>query len=192
MRSVIIFIFISVLLLSTVQVFAEILEWTDDRGEVHYTDDEKKIPEKYREQAEETELKEPIVQSDYTSESPGEILNEEEKQEFDGKPVLYWIQEINRMESDLIEAENTVLLLANELESLKHLKIGQVRRNPIVGKFYSRPISNEDSLYYVDENEKNQLEMKLKQVEQQANGIMKELMTFKENARKAGVPPKYL
>ncbi len=192
MRSVIIFFFTFIILLSTAQVFAEILVWTDDKGNVHYTDDEKKIPEKYRDQAEETSLKEPIVQSDYKSELPEETLDKEKTQEYEGKPVLYWIQEINRMESDLIEAENTVLLLENELESLRHIKIGQVRRNPIVGKFYSRPISNEDSLYYVDENEKKQLAMKLKQVQQQAKGIKKELMIFKENARKAGVPPKYL
>ncbi|MDX1764897.1 MAG: hypothetical protein R3231_11300, partial [bacterium] len=112
--------------------------------------------------------------------------------EYGGKPIFYWVQQINRMETDLIEARSTVTLLENELKALEHIKLGQVRRNPIIGKFYSRPISNESSLYFVDENEKKLLEMKLKQVEQQVKSIEQELDIFKEDAKSSGVPPKFL
>ena len=186
---------IALMLLWTTQAYAGFYVWTDERGNRHYTDSEKNIPETYKDQAKAPSLQDPIVKSDYEAAS-AEAMETTEGTEtaklFDGKPVLYWVQQINRMETDLIEAENTVTLLEHELESLEHLKIGQVRRNPIVGKFYTRPVSKESSLYYVDENEKKLLQMKLDQVRQQVKTIEQELGIFRDDAKKAGVPPKYL
>jgi len=186
---------IALMLLWTTQAYAGFYVWTDERGNRHYTDSEKNIPEKYKDQAKAPSLQDPIVKSDYEA-APVEAMGTTEGTEtaklYDGKPVLYWVQQINRMETNLIEAENTVILLEHELKSLEHLKIGQVRRNPIVGKFYTRPVSNESSLYYVDENEKKLLQMKLDQVRQQVKTIEQELGIFRDDAKKAGVPPKYL
>jgi hypothetical protein len=184
--------FIALIVLWAAQAYAGLFVWTDDRGAKHYTDDEKKIPEKYRDKATEPSLKDPIVQSNYKADVSTGMDVEEGPTEYGGKPVFYWVQQINRMETDLIEARNTVILLENELDSLQYLKIGQVRRNPIVGKFYSRPIGSESSLYFVDENEKELLEMKLEQVKQQAESIKKEIEIFRDDAKKASVPPKYL
>lgn len=180
-------------LLLASQAYADFYQWTDSTGKVHYTDDEKKIPEAYKDQVKAPALKDPIVKSEYAPEASEKAQQmEEESKNYGGKPVFYWVQQINRMEADLIEAENTVNLLQNELDSLKYLKLGQVRRNPIVGKFYSRPISSDSSLYFVDENEKELLQMKLKQVQQEVKSIEQELEIFKEDAKKSGVPPKYL
>lgn len=184
--------FIVLALLWAVSASAGLFMWTDERGNTHYTDDEKKIPEKYRDRAKEPSFKEPIVRSDYKAEPSEEKPVEDVNEEFGGKSIFYWVQQVNRMEQDLIEARNTIALLENELDSLEHIALGQVRRNPIVGKYYSRPVSSESSLYYVDENEKQLLEMKLDQVRQQAEAIRKELEIFREDAGKAGVPPKYL
>ena len=175
-----------------VPAYADLYMWKDSKGNTHFTDDEKKIPEQYRGEATEASLNDPIVQSDYRAEPSGTASSEEESSEYGGKPVIYWVQQINRMESDLIEARNAVSLLENELESLEYIKLGQVRRNPIVGKYYSRPISNESSLYFVDENEKKLLEMKLEQVKQQVKSVEQEMEIFRGDAKKAGVPPKYL
>lgn len=184
---------IALALLFTSQAYGDFYQWTDSGGKVHYTDDEKKIPDEYKEQAVAPTLKDPIVKSEYSPEILEKTEPEDEgSKEYGGKPIFYWVQQINRMESDLIEARNTVSLLENELESLEYIKLGQVRRNPIIGKFYSRPISSDSSLYFVDDNEKQLLEMKLKQVEQQVESIKQELDIFKEDAKNSGLPPKYL
>ncbi len=177
-------------LLIAAQAHAGLFGWTDDRGNRHYTDDEKKIPEKYRDQAQEPALKEPVIQSDYRVQPA--LSAEPEAEVYGGKPILQWVQEINQMEMDLIEARDTVLLLENELESLKHIKVGVVRRNPVVGKFYTRLVSGESGLYYVDENEIKLLESKLNEVQNKVKTIKQEIEIFREEAKKAAVPPKYL
>ena len=185
-------IVLGVLFLVTASARAGLLVWTDARGRTHVTDDVKKIPEKYRDRAREASLQEPMVRSDYVPGTASPAAADEALTEYGGKPLLYWIQQINRMETDLIEARNTVTLLENEIRSLEHIKVGEVRRNPVAGKFYSRPVNPETGLYYVDENEKKQLEMKLEQVRHQADSLEEELRLFREEAKKAGVPPKYL
>jgi hypothetical protein len=177
--------------------FADFYVWTDDSGNRHYTDNEKNIPEKYRTQAKAPSLQNPIVQSDYGGTPPSAKATPATPEEpagqlYGGKPIRYWVHEMNQMESNLIEAQNTVTLLENEVESLKHIKIGQVRRNPIIGKYYSRPVGNDSSLYYVDDNEKKLLQMKLEQVQTEVKSIEQELQIFRDDAKKAGVPPKYL
>ena len=42
---------ISILFYFTSPVYATIYKWTDEKGEVHFTDDQKKIPEKHKENA---------------------------------------------------------------------------------------------------------------------------------------------
>ncbi len=177
-------------LMFAAQAYAGLFGWTDDRGNRHYTDDEKKIPEKYRDQAQEPALKEPVIQSDYRVEPAAPV--EPEAEVYGGKPILQWVQEINQMEMDLIEARDTVLLLENELKSLKNIEVGVVRRNPVVGKFYTRLVSSESGLYYIDENEIKLLEMKLNDVQNKVKTIEQEIEIFREEAKKAAVPPKYL
>ncbi len=172
------------------QAQAALFGWTDDRGNRHFTDDEKKIPEKYRDQAREPALKDPIIESDYRGEAAAPA--EPEGEVYGGKPILQWVQEINQMEMDLIEARDTVILLENELQSLKHIKVGVLRRNPVVGKFYTRLVSSDSGLYYVDENEIKLLNMKLSEVRNKVKTIEQEIEIFREEAKKADVPPKYL
>jgi hypothetical protein len=177
-------------LMFAVQAQAGLYGWTDDRGNRHYTDDEKKIPEKYRDQAQEPALKDPVIESDYRLEATASAEPEEEV--YGGKPILQWVQEINQMEMDLIEARDTEILLEDELQSLKHIKVGVVRRNPVVGKFYTRLVSRDSGLYYIDENEIKLLDMKLSEVRNKVKTIEQEIEIFREEAKKAAVPPKYL
>ncbi len=177
-------------LIFAVQAQAGLYGWTDDRGNRHYTDDEKKIPDKYRDQAQEPTLKDPVIQSDYRIQPA--VPTEPEEELYGGKPILQWVQEINQMEMDLIDARDSERLLEDELKSVKQLEVGVVRRNPVVGKFYTRLVSSDSGLYFIDENEIKLLEMKLDEFRNKVKTIEQEIQIFREEARKAAVPPKYL
>lgn len=57
-RTVVIATFTIFLLISPFIAHADVYKWTDEKGTVHFTDDESTIPEKYRQQVEKTVLPE--------------------------------------------------------------------------------------------------------------------------------------
>ncbi|MDX1764249.1 MAG: DUF4124 domain-containing protein, partial [bacterium] len=70
---------IALALLFTSQAYGDFYRWTDSGGKVHYTDDEKKIPDEYKEQAVAPTLKDPIVRSEYSPEISEKMALEKEE-----------------------------------------------------------------------------------------------------------------
>ena len=86
----------------------EIYKWVDEKGTVHFSEDESSVPEKYREQLEKKSLKEEAIPS-------GEKVRVK-KQDGKGSKGQLAVKEkerinINKIEGDVIESVKTILYL---------------------------------------------------------------------------------
>ena len=86
----------------------ELYKWVDEKGTVHFSEDESSVPEKYREQLEKKSLKEEAIPS-------GEKVRVK-KQDGKGSKGQLAVKEkerinINKIEGDVIESVKTILYL---------------------------------------------------------------------------------
>src|SRR4030042_2099179 len=86
----------------------ELYKWVDEKGTVHFSEDESSVPEKYREQLEKKSLKEEAIPS-------GEKVRVK-KQDGKGSKGQLAVKEkekinINKIEGDVIESVKTILSL---------------------------------------------------------------------------------
>lgn len=92
---------------------AEVFKWVDDKGTIHFTEDESAIPEKYREQAEKKSTREdsgsPIEKVEKEKSKKKELTKPSSKE-----PVEKQRPNIRRIESDVSDAFQNILSLWND------------------------------------------------------------------------------
>ena len=92
---------------------AEVFKWVDDKGTIHFTEDESAIPEKYREQTEKKSTREdsgsPIEKVEKEKSKKKELTKPSSKE-----PVEKQRPNIRRIESDVSDAFQNILSLWND------------------------------------------------------------------------------
>lgn len=158
--------------IGVIDVFAEIYKWVDEEGVIYFTDDFRKIPERYREKSEEVTLFPPTppkVETPATPQPPSPP--NEEKVDVQGHGRKWWQKQIKEWEQKRDRATVKIEELNREARNLEFRNIGLSQRLA----------------------EQNRIRKKIHPIEQEreeAERMLNEILP--EEARKAGAPPGWL
>jgi len=87
-------------------VFSDIFQWTDDKGTLHFTEDESAVPEQYRDQVRKIRTQEGPKSTSGTVSTKGQGRVTKTGEASRKEPI-----NLNKIESDVIEAFKTVISL---------------------------------------------------------------------------------
>ena len=94
---------IIVLLFAPVGRTGEVLKWVDERGIVHFTDNEASVPEKYRDHIDRRELRDEGEAVSGNAEETGEVMGEPRDRY--GRGEGYWANRANEIRDQLERAQ---------------------------------------------------------------------------------------
>ena len=115
--------FSCIILACTTTVWADIYEWTDSRGVVHFTDDQKKVPAMYRSKlkiqpADENQASPPAA----TSPRPAEPAYSEKKP-FGGHTREWWRSQFQTVQAELKVAQDKLVATKEEQVALHRKRV---------------------------------------------------------------------
>jgi len=93
-------------LFSPGSAFSDIFQWTDDKGTLHFTEDESAVPEKYRDQVKKIRSQEGSKSTSSSASTKGQGRVTKTGEASRKEPI-----NLNKIESDVIEAFKTVISL---------------------------------------------------------------------------------
>jgi hypothetical protein len=168
-------IFTLFLLLMPISTWAAIYQWTDEKGNIAFTDDPNSIPEKYRDNA--TKMDDPKVpQKPKTDTSPAappamNPTNDTPDLDDEGHDEQWWrtrMQDLRHRKESLLSEKKGLM---GRVSSLGRLGLGNIEEN----------------------DQAKEMEIRIQEIDSEINKIDNELtVIIPDEARKANAPPGWL
>ena len=125
--------FLLFILFSTTLSYGEVFKWVDEKGQVHFTDDVTRIPEKYRKAIQEIQLKEDNEEAKTESAPPQKKQGDDYKDRL-GRGEEYWkgrVEEWRKKLQSLQERLESLRLKYNNLTEKFNTSTSSVERATI-------------------------------------------------------------
>lgn len=165
MRKILVAVTLTTLIVSAHWVHADIYQWTDSEGVVHFTDDPDAIPKSYRHKAarRETDHKvkvpppsAPTLKPAPPSSAPGEIR-------YGGWPEDWWRQQFAGLKGQVQSLQASIDKKQSELAELKHKRVIYMRARDRVA------INNKQAEIEADQARLQETQQRLATLEHDAN-----------------------